>query len=104
MHVMNQACMTRALPDACLQHLISTLLLKLAEARVRLLEGGAALMQGMNVLMMRTLNHCDQYAPPKLSGLCQLTAGSAFPMLQMVESGTCPFASGGYQGTGSHNP
>ena len=28
--------------------------------RARLLEGGAALMQGMNVLMMRTLNHCDQ--------------------------------------------
>ena len=62
MHVMNQPAMTGALPDACLQHLISTLLLKLAEARVRLLEGGAALMQGMNVLMMRTLNHCDQYA------------------------------------------
>ena len=74
MHVMNQACMTRALPDACLQHLISTLLLKLAEARVRLLEGGAALMQGMNVLMMRTLNHCDQYAPPRLPCHCQLIA------------------------------
>ena len=29
---------------------------------MRLLEGGAALMQGMNVLMMRTLNHCDQCA------------------------------------------
>ena len=33
MHVTNQPAMTGALPDACLQRLISTLLLKLAEAR-----------------------------------------------------------------------